>query len=137
MLFKNIKKYKKKIALLSDDPEKKITFEQIHEEYQKLKKKVKQRKLVLLIADNNIGNLLHYIILLKNNCIVQLVEAKTNFNEIQNLIKLYKPNLICSDNNWFKKNQKNIIKKKFFKVSTPQFMKLHSKIIKYTKIYQF
>ena len=39
MLFKNIKKYKKKIALLSNDPEKKITFEQIQEEYQKLKKK--------------------------------------------------------------------------------------------------
>ena len=114
MLFKNIKKYKKKIALLSNDPEKKITFEQIQKEYQKLKKKVKERKLVLLIADNNIGNLLHYIILLKNNCIVQLVEAKTNFNEIQNLIKLYKPNLICSDNNWFKKNQKKYYKKKIF-----------------------
>ena len=67
MLFQNFKKYKKKIALISNSS-KEITYENIDNKYQLIKKKIKKRSLVLLISENTVGLLVNYITLLKNDC---------------------------------------------------------------------
>jgi long-chain acyl-CoA synthetase len=116
MLFQNFKKYKKKTALISESS-KKITYEDVNNYYQFIKKKIKKRSLVLLISENSIGLLVNYITLLKNDCIVQLVDSKTDINEIKNLINSYKPSYICSSDNWFKINKlKNSNLKNIFSI---------------------
>ena len=70
-----------------------------------LKKKITKRSLILLISENTLGLIVNYITLLKNDCIIQLVDSKTKLSEIKNLINLYKPNFICSSDHWFKKNE--------------------------------
>ena len=104
MLFQNFKKYKKKIALISNSS-KEITYENIDNKYQLIKKKINKRSLILLISENTAGILVNYITLLKNDCIVQLVDSKTKISEIKSLINLYKPNFICGSDNWFRKNK--------------------------------
>ena len=104
MLFQNFKKYKKNTALISN-LSKIITYEDIDNQYQIIKKKITKRSLILLISENTPGLIVNYTTLLKNDCIIQLVDSKTKLSEIKNLINLYKPNFICSSDSWFEENK--------------------------------
>ena len=81
MLFQNFKKYKKNTALISS-LSKIVTYGDIDAQYQFVKKKITKRSLILLISENTLGLIVNYITLLKNDCIIQLVDSKTKLSEI-------------------------------------------------------
>ena len=101
-LFKSLEKYKDKIALNSNfsGP---ITFAELVNKTVELKSIMPERSLIFLIADNKIGSVINYIASIRNNCVVILVDHRTNVENIKNLIKSYKPSLIAAPNSWIQK----------------------------------
>jgi len=111
MLFKKFRIEKKKVALLSSTIS--LTFEDLENEYKIIKKIIPRSSLILMISDNSLGVIANYTSFIKNDCIIQLVESKTDILELERIIKLYKPEYISFSKNWneSKKFYKHNLKK--------------------------
>jgi acyl-CoA synthetase (AMP-forming)/AMP-acid ligase II len=95
MLFTKIHKYKKNIALL-DEKKNSFSYEDIIIKSKNIKKKIKNRSLILFICENNIASILYYISLTINKHALILVDDKLDNSIINSLIKKYKPQYIVS-----------------------------------------
>ncbi len=105
MLFKKFQIEKKKVALLSTSMS--LTFEDLENEYEIIKKIIPRSSLILMISDNNLGVIANYTSFIKNDCIIQLVDSKTDILELERIIKLYKPEYISFSKNWNENNKFN------------------------------
>lgn len=113
MLFKKFHN-KKKIALLSNTSVY-LTYEDLENEYDNIKKVISKYSLILIISENSIGMVANYTSLIKNECIIQFVEANTEIFEIKKIIELYKPNYILCSKKWLNNNSlKNLKLKKIY-----------------------
>ena len=108
-LFKYIQNYKNNIALISEETGA-ITYNQLTQCINKIKKKIPERSLIFLISENSIASIISYIFSIKNNCVAMLVDIKTNKDEISNLINSYKPSFICASKQWMENFSDNNFK---------------------------
>ena len=98
-LFQNIEKFKNETALINDAG-KKFTYRKISSHSKEISKIIKPRSLVLLISENSIGSVISYISLIKNDCVVIIIDVKTSADNVLELFKKYKPNFIFFPQNW-------------------------------------
>jgi long-chain acyl-CoA synthetase len=98
-LFQNFKKFKNQTALINDDG-KKFSYGKIIDYSKKISKTVKPRSLVLLITENSISSIVSYISLIKNDCVVIILDVKTPTNNVLELFEKYKPNFVFFPKNW-------------------------------------
>ena len=59
-LFKDFNKYKNNIAII-DNEYSDLTYKQVLKETNKIKKKIKNKSLILIVSENTLGSLLAYI----------------------------------------------------------------------------
>jgi len=105
-LFKSIENYKDNIALISNSTGP-ITYSNLIEKINIIKKNIPERSLIFLIAQNTVAPLIGYISSIKNNCVIMLVDIKTNAADVTNLINKYEPSFLIAPNDWIK-NYKEI-----------------------------
>jgi acyl-CoA synthetase (AMP-forming)/AMP-acid ligase II len=75
-LFKSFANFADKIAI--DDGEgKSFTYKKLLIEFNKIKKKIKSKSLILIISENSIGSLLAYIFCIINNHVAIIIDSKT------------------------------------------------------------
>ncbi len=92
-LFKSFVHHRNRIAI-SDGSFLKLTYKDLLIELNKIKKKVNQRSLILIISENSIGSLIAYIFCIINNHAAIIVDSKTKKKDILKIFKNYKPNYI-------------------------------------------
>jgi long-subunit acyl-CoA synthetase (AMP-forming) len=103
MLFQGIKKYGDKIALISNQTGI-ITYNNIENQTDILKKKISSGSFAVLLCENSIAPIIYYIFSIKNNCPIMLVDIKTDLTQIKNIINVYKPSFIVGPNKWVEEN---------------------------------
>ena len=96
-LFYNLKKYKNKIALISQN-EKKYTYKEVDEASKVLSSKIDNNSTIVIIGSNKIECILGYIAFMKSDNLVILLDENFKINYIETIIKKYKPNYIFSPN---------------------------------------
>ena len=92
-LFKFFSKYKNNIAII-DNNNLKLSYKEILIETNKIKNKVKNNSLILIISENSVGSLLAYIFCIIKNHVGIIVDSKTNQKNILKIFKNYQPNYI-------------------------------------------
>ncbi len=105
-LFKSFKKYHKNIAIV-DKEYSNLSYKQVLTETNKIKKKIKNRSLLLIVLENSLGSLLAYIFCILNNHVGIIIDSKTSRKNILKIFKNYKPNYIFGSKitkSIFKKN---------------------------------
>lgn len=90
----------KKHAVIKQDGNK-YTYEQLYNDVFNLSNKIKSsdKKLILLLSNNNYQSLLGYLAVLRNNDAVMLINAELDENLIQTIIDSYKPEFIFGKTN--------------------------------------
>ena len=106
-LFKNFEKFSNSIALI-DTNKTKITYKDIQTNTNILKKKIKKKNLILIVATNTLGSILSYIYSVINNYVIIFVDSQVKEDEIKKIIDKYRPQSIACEN----KKLVNLIKKK-------------------------
>ena len=121
-LFKKLKVFKNHTALISSATGS-ISYGNIINIINEIKKLIPKRSLIFLISDNNVASIISYIFSIKNNSIIMIVDIKTNNTEILELIKKYEPTYIFAPNFWFKisKNKNLQFLKKLYDYSILKF----------------
>ena len=115
-LFSNFKKYKNKIALISESG-KKFKFKDILKLKENFKRKIEKNQLILILASNSAGSILFYILSILNQNKIILVDENRNDKEISKIIELYEPNYIVSKINKIDQKNKYILNFKLFNYS--------------------
>jgi len=92
-LFKNFKKFKKRVAIIYDDNQK-LSYETIIKKTNELGKKIKKRTLIIIISENSLGSLLSYIFCIIKKHPAIIIDSKTPFEKIKDILKVYKPEFI-------------------------------------------
>ena len=110
MLFQGIEKYGEKNALISKETGG-VTYKDIEYQINILKKKIPGRSFAILLCENSIAPIIYYIFSIKNNCVIMLLDIKTDIAQVKNLIRVYEPSFIVGPTEWIKKN--NIYKNEF------------------------
>lgn len=123
-LFENIEKYKKKVALIGLDGEKK-TYQQILKTEKKINSKIGSSKsIILMISNNSIQSVTGYISFVRNNHILIILDNNFSNFYIKKIINKYKPNYIFAPQIFFKKNQhKKILNLDGFYILKTEFKK--------------
>ena len=106
-MFKELSRFKKKIALVSEKNEK-VTYENLIEKTNLLNNKIKKNSLVLLISNNSVDSICGYICFLRNKHTTILVDQNFQNAYLEKIIKLYCPKYIFSE-------EKPFLKKKIYK----------------------
>ena len=96
-LFDNFLKYKKNIALI-DENNRKIDYQSLSSLIEKLTTHIKKRCLIFLICNNNIESIIGYLSFIKSNCVISLIDEKTDDRLLLNIISNYKPTYIFISN---------------------------------------
>ena len=104
-LFKYFNKYKDNIAIIGDK-DLILSYKKVLIETNKIRNKVKNNSLVLIVSENSVGSLLAYIFCILKNHVAIIVDSKTNEESILKIFKNYQPNYI-----FLSKKKKNIFKK--------------------------
>ena len=105
-LFRNFNKYKNNIAII-DKEYSDLSYKQVLKETNKIKKKIKNKSLILVVSENTLGSLLAYIFCIINNHVAIIIDSKTTKKNILKIFKNYEPNYI-----FLSKEIKTIFKKK-------------------------
>jgi long-subunit acyl-CoA synthetase (AMP-forming) len=108
-LFRFFKKFKNKIAIISQEYSD-LSYQDVLIESDKIKKKIKNRSLILIVSENSIGSLLAYIFCTMNNQVAIIIDSKTSQQNIFKIFKNYEPNFV-----FLSKRKRNILKKICFK----------------------
>lgn len=104
-MFNELSKFKKKIALVSDKNEK-VSYENLIKKTNLLNKKIKKNSLVLLISNNSVDSICGYVCFLKNKHTTILVDQNFQNDYLEQIIKLYCPRYIFSENKVFLKKKR-------------------------------
>ena len=104
-LFKSFNKYNKNIAII-DKKYSDLSYKQVLIETDEIKKEIKNRSLILIVAENSLGSLLAYIFCIINNHAGIIIDSKTTKQNILKIFKNYQPNYI-----FLSKKKKSIFKK--------------------------
>ena len=97
-IFSNIQKYKDNVALI--DKNVKITYKELIFKTKSLKKFKKNKTIIFLICENTIDCITLYIGLIKYDIKVMLLSKKILINDLDILIKAYKPKFIFKPSNF-------------------------------------
>jgi long-chain acyl-CoA synthetase len=90
-LFENLtKSYANNIAVINDNEEK-ISYAKFDDHSKYLKDKVPARSLVFSLNKNTLGSIIGYYSFLKNKVVPLMLEAKMDFELLENLIATYSP----------------------------------------------
>ena len=92
-LFKNLKKFNNKIALIDLD-EKKYSYKEILKVANQIDSKIENQSLIVMIADNNTESIMGYISFIRSNNITILLDKSFKIEYIQKIINKYKPNYL-------------------------------------------
>jgi long-subunit acyl-CoA synthetase (AMP-forming) len=104
-LFKSFNKYKDNIAII-DREYSDLSYKQVLTETNKIKKKIKNKSLILIVSENSLGSLLAYIFCIINNHVGIILDSKTSKQNIIKIFKSYQPNYV-----FLSKKTKSIFKK--------------------------
>lgn len=86
----NLKNDKNKIAII-DEHRRTITYQQLHEECEKLAEAVKNRCLVFSLCENSIGSLLGYVCFLNHHIVPVMLNSRLEKELLYNLQETYCP----------------------------------------------
>ena len=103
---KKIYKYKKKTALILDDGSK-ITYEKLINETEFIKKFIKKRSLVIILAGNNLESIISYVALINFKSVVIMLDQKLDHNYLKKIIYSYKPDFVFAPKNYLFNNNFN------------------------------
>ena len=92
-LFKSFNKYKENIAII-DKKYSNLSYKQVLTQTNEIKKKVKNRSLILIVSENSLGSLLAYIFCIINNHVGIIIDSKTTNQNILRIFKNYQPNYV-------------------------------------------
>ncbi len=92
-LFKNLEKFKDKIALIGPD-EKEYSYNDVLSKIKSINLIIKNRSLVLIIASNNVVSIMGYISFIRSNHVSILLDKSFKSEYAKKIIKKYKPNYI-------------------------------------------
>ena len=92
-LFRAFNKYKNNIAII-DKEHSDLSYKQVLKESNEIKKKIKNKSLILIISENTLGSLLAYIFCIINNHVAIIIDSKTDKKNILKVFKNYEPNYI-------------------------------------------
>ena len=92
-LFKSFNKYKSNIAII-DREYSDLSYKQVLTETNKIKKKIKNKSLILIVSENSLGSLLAYIFCIINNHVGIILDSKTTKQNIIKIFKSYQPNFV-------------------------------------------
>lgn len=104
-LFRFFNKYRNNIAIIDQDYSH-LSYKQVLAETNKIKKKIKNRSLILIVSENSLGSLIAYIFCIVNNHVGIIIDSKTTDKNIIKIFKNYQPNFT-----FLSKGKKNILKK--------------------------
>ena len=89
----NIKKYKNTTALITEE-KKIISYNKLNLFVKKLSKNFKKRSLAFIISNNDLETIVAYLSFIEKNCVVMLIDQKTNGETIHDLVQNYCPDYI-------------------------------------------
>ena len=92
-LFRNLDKFKSKIALIGPDNNK-YSYNQILDRIKYINSKIENRSLILIVASNNIQSIIGYIAFIRSNNVSILLDKSFKIEYVKAIIKKYKPNYI-------------------------------------------
>jgi long-chain acyl-CoA synthetase len=92
-ILENLNKFNNNDALIMENNEI-INYKNLIKFSDKISQKIKTRQLAFLVCGNNLESISGYISLLKTNCAIALLDEKQSFDNLTNLINIYKPNII-------------------------------------------
>ena len=78
-LFKNLKKFNNKIALIGLD-EKKYSYKEILKTAIQIESKIEDRSLIVMIADNDVASIVGYISFIRSNNVTILLDKSFNLS---------------------------------------------------------
>ncbi len=105
ILFRSFNKFKNNIAII-DKEYSDLSYKQVLTETNKIKKKIKNKSLILIVSENSLGSLLAYIFCIMNNHAGIIIDSKTTKQNILKIFKNYQPNYI-----FLSKEKKTMFKK--------------------------
>ena len=92
-LFKSFNKYKNNIAII-DKEYFDLSYKRVLTETNKIKKKIENKSLILIVSENSLGSLLAYIFCIINNHVGIIIDSKTTNQNILKIFKNYQPNYV-------------------------------------------
>ena len=92
-LFKNLKRFKNKIALVGPD-NKKYSYKDVLEKASYINSKIESGSIILIIGSNCVESIIGYISFIKYNNVTLLLDKSFKLNYTNKIIKKYKPNYI-------------------------------------------
>ena len=101
-LFKNLKKFNNKIALICFD-EKKYSYKEILKTTEQIDSKIENRSLIVMIADNDVASIMGYVSFIRSNNVTILLDKSFKIEYIQKIISKYKPNNLFGPPGYFDK----------------------------------
>ena len=101
-LFKNLKKFNNKIALIGLD-EKKYSYKEILKTADQIDSKIENRSLIVMIADNDVAPITGYISFIRSNNVTILLDKSFKIEYIQKIISKYEPNYLFGPPKYFGK----------------------------------
>ena len=99
-LFKNIEKFKNKIALV-DQHNKKYSYKYISEKIKYIQSKIKKSSVILVVASNNVESIIGYMSFIRSKNISVLLDKSFKVEYVNKIIKNYKPNYIFFPKGYF------------------------------------
>ena len=104
-LFRNLDKFKSKIALIGPDNNK-YSYNQILDRTKYINSKINNRSLILIIVSNNIQSIIGYISFIRSNNVSILLDKSFKVEYVKEIIKRYKPNYIFCPKGYIDKIEK-------------------------------
>ena len=104
-LFRNLDKFKSKIALIGPDNNK-YSYNQILDRIKYINSKIENRSLILIVASNNIQSIIGYITFIRSNNVSILLDKSFKIEYVNEIIKRYKPNYIFCPKEYVDKIEK-------------------------------
>ena len=101
-LFKNLKKFNNKIALIGLD-EKKYSYKKILKNAEQIDSKIENGSLIVMIADNDVAPITGYISFIRSNNVTILLDKSFKIEYIQKIINKYRPNYLFGPSEYFEK----------------------------------
>ena len=101
-LFKNLKKFNNKIAIIGLD-EKKYSYKEILKKAEHIDSKIENGSLIVMIADNDVASIMGYISFIRSNNVTILLDKSFKIEYIQKIISKYKPNYVFGPPEYFEK----------------------------------
>lgn len=94
--FVELEKFKEKTALILDNGQE-ISYLNLNNMVEKLRKKLKKNSLIFILCNNDSETIEMYLACIRNKTICLLIEENIDFNYLKKLIKIYQPEYVFGD----------------------------------------